>query len=404
MVIIPQLITPSMNHRLLIALLGLFLLLPVQATSYLWDTARMAVYRDSPDEVHEPAINGIIRDADKMLASPIPVITDKKRVAPSGDKHDYFSMARYWWPDPNKPDGLPYIRQDGKRNPETEGMDRETMGAMEKMLTVYALAYFYTGKEAYAEKGWEILRAWFVNKKTRMNPSLRYSQVRMGHNNNLGSNSGLLDGYSLLIVPDAVEILSASRQTKPKEVETIRGWFSTYLDWMLTSPQGIKEDKADNNHGTAYHIQVAVYALFAGNDTVAQLYLNDFADRRILTQVEPDGRQPKELVRTRAYGYSCYNLKHILDMIDICRLQGIDLLADSVVASRIEKAVDYLSPYLGKPVSAWPFQQIADWSKEQQNMCWVLYRADSCFPDKNYMNLYSTYNTAKPSSRYLLIY
>ena len=91
-------------------------------------------------------------------------------------------------------------------------------------------------------------------------------------------------------------------------------------------------------------------------------------------------------------------------MIDICRLQGIDILENQEVALRVEKAIDFLSPYLGKNVSAWPFMQIADWSKEQQNMCWVLYRADRYFPGKNYMTLFNTYNTAKPSARYFLIY
>lgn len=372
------------------------------ANAILWDIDHMR--SQVADPALEAPVAGIIRDAEKALASPIPLITDKQKTAPSGDKHDYFSMARYWWPNPDTPDGLPYVRRDGKRNPETEGMDRETLGAMEKMLTVYALAYLYSGKEAYAEKGWEILRAWFINKKTRMNPSMQYSQVRMGHNNNQGSNSGLLDGYSLLIVPDAVEILSASKQAKTKEIETIRAWFADYLQWMLTSEQGQKEDIAPNNHGTAYHIQVAVYALFTGNDTIADRYLSSFVERRILPQFEPDGRQPKELVRTRAYGYSCYNLKHIFDMIDICRLHGIDLLADQEVSARVQKAVDFLSPYLGKQVSAWPFMQIADWQKEQQNFCWILYRANRYFPDKQYFSLFQTHNTAKPSARYYLIY
>lgn len=390
--------------RLLFAFLWLCLSSHICADTYLWDVSRMETYRTQPDGQVEPAVKGIIRDADKMLANPIPVITDKQRVAPSGDKHDYFSMARYWWPNPKTADGMPYIRKDGQRNPETEGMDRETLGAMEKMLTVFALAYFYTGKEAYADKGWEILRAWFVNRKTRMNPSLQYSQVRMGHNHNQGSNSGLLDGYSLLVVPDAVQILSASKSAKPKEIAAVKQWFADYLDWMLTSPQGRKEDIADNNHGTAYHIQVAVYALFAGNDTVAKQYLNSFVERRILPQIEPDGRQPKELARARAYGYSCYNLKHLLDMLDICRMQGLNLMADAEVAVRLEKAIDFLTPYLGRPVSAWPFQQIADWEKEQQNMCWILYRADSYFPGKDYQSLFQTYSKAKPSSRQFLIY
>lgn len=376
----------------------------LQAQSYLWNQELMQQHKTENNINVDAAIQGIIRDADKMLNSPIPTITDKKRPAPSGNKHDYFSMARYWWPNPDTPDHLPYIRQDGKRNPETEGLDRETLGKMEKMLTVYALAYFYTGKEAYAAKGWDILRTWFIDKRTLMTPNMQYSQVRMGHNNNQGSNSGLLDGYSLLIVPDAVSILSKSKITKAKDVETIKQWFSDYLNWMLTSPQGKKEDIAANNHGTAYHIQVAVYALFVGNDSVAQLYLNDFVERRILPQVEVDGRQPKELARTRAYGYSCYNLKHLLDMADICAMQGIDFMSDPEIRQRIEKAIDFLVPYLGKPVSAWPFQQIADWEKEQQNLCWILYRANRYFPEKNYLTLFTQHNHSKPSERYYLIY
>lgn len=379
-------------------------ILPLMATSYVWDRRKMELYRTQPNEHVAAAIKGIIRDADKKLADPIPDITDKTHVAPSGDKHDYFSMARYWWPNPKTADHLPYIRQDGKVNPETEDLDRRTLDAMEKMLTVYALAYFYSGNESYAQKGWEILRTWFVDRKTRMNPSLRYSQVRLGHNNNQGSNSGLLDGYSFLIVPDAVDILSASKSAKQKDIAAIRQWFTDYLEWMLTSPQGVKEDVAENNHGTAYHIQVAVYALFVGNDSVAQPYLNSFVERRIVPQVELDGRQPKELARTRSYGYSCYNLKHYLDMMDICRLQGIDLLAHPDMQNRIAKAIDFLTPYLGRPVSAWPFQQIAQWEKEQQNLCWVLYRANAYFPDKGYMQLFDTYNTAKPSTRYYLVY
>ena len=28
------------------------------------------------------------------------------------------SVGPYWWPDPSKPDGLPYIRKDGHKNPD----------------------------------------------------------------------------------------------------------------------------------------------------------------------------------------------------------------------------------------------------------------------------------------------
>jgi len=51
--------------------------------------------------------------ADAALQNEPYSVTHKTIEPPSGDKHDYLSFSRYWWPDPKKPDGLPYIRKDG---------------------------------------------------------------------------------------------------------------------------------------------------------------------------------------------------------------------------------------------------------------------------------------------------
>lgn len=72
--------------------------------------------------------------------------------ADSGDKHDYMSMGPYWWPDPSKPDGLPYIRKDGQRNPELDKLDRNKLGDMSKAVTTLGLAYYFSGDEKYAAK------------------------------------------------------------------------------------------------------------------------------------------------------------------------------------------------------------------------------------------------------------
>ena len=378
------------------------MVLGAMASGIVLDFGNMQSLRNNP--VAQDAIAGIIRDADKQLITPCPSVMDKKRVTPSGDKHDYFSMARYWWPNPKTEDGLPYIRKDGQTNPDTEDLDHKALDRFGKMLRIYSLAYFFSGKEEYADKGWDLLRTWFINKKTRMNPHMGYSQVRMGHNNNQGSHSGLLDGYAFLYVPDAVAILSDASCTRQNDIRLIRQWFSDYLEWMMTSGQGMKENNADNNHGTAYHIQVAVYAAFAGNDSIAGAWRLSFPEQRVFPQVETDGRQPFELVRTRAFGYSCYNLVHYLDMLDICRLAGNNLMEDPEVAKDIANAIDFLIPFLGKPVSAWPFMQIADWEKEQQKLCWILYRADFYLPDKGYMALFEQYNNAKAKDRNFLLF
>ncbi len=57
------------------------------------------------------------KNADEILTQPILRVTDKKLKAISGNNHDYMSMGLYWWPNPDTPDGLPYIRRDGYSNP-----------------------------------------------------------------------------------------------------------------------------------------------------------------------------------------------------------------------------------------------------------------------------------------------
>jgi hypothetical protein len=59
----------------------------------------------------------LLTKADKLLSKPAYSVMEKKQVPPSKDMHDYMSIAIYYWPDPSKPSGLPYMRKDGEINP-----------------------------------------------------------------------------------------------------------------------------------------------------------------------------------------------------------------------------------------------------------------------------------------------
>ena len=63
----------------------------------------------SKDPSLMPAYDQLLMDADKLLSYQPVSVMDKTGLPPSGDKHDYMSIAPYFWPDPSKPDGLPYI-------------------------------------------------------------------------------------------------------------------------------------------------------------------------------------------------------------------------------------------------------------------------------------------------------
>lgn len=361
---------------------------------------RMENFRQSSDPTITEARRALVRYADRMLAEAPATLLDQQQVAPSGDVHDYYSMARYWWPNPKTEDGLPYIRKDGQVNPNTKGLGREALSAHQKQVEVLALAYYYTGEEAYADKCAECLRAWYLDPKSRMNPSMEYSQVVLGRDNNHGRHEGLLDTYSMLMIPDIVQILSSSKAWSKADTEAMRAWFSDYVTWMTTAQQAIDEDNYRNNHGTAYHVQLIVYATFAGRDSLADVYRHSFTERRLLKQVRPDGSQPEELKRTRGYGYSVFNLTHMLDYVDVCYAAGYPVLEqDAEARERIRAAIDFLTPYLGRPVESWPFQQINEWEKQQQNLLWILYRADRYFPERNYAELIKQHNTNKPTNR-----
>lgn len=372
------------NFRLLTFVFLLYASLATMAEG-VWDTTKMAQFKSSSDQTLLQARQALIRQADKVLNEAPATILDQQKVAPSGDKHDYFSMARYWWPNPKTEDGLPYIRKDGQVYPGTGGLGREALSAHQKQVEILALAYYYTGLEAYAAKCADCLRAWYINPETRMNPNMEYSQVVLGRDNNHGRHEGLLDTYSMLMIPDVVRLLEQSKSWKAEDTKAMRVWISDYVNWMTTAQQAIDEDNYRNNHGTAYHVQLMVYASFVGRDSLADAYRRSFTERRLLTQVRENGAQPEELKRTRGFGYSVFNLTHMLDYVDACYAAGYPVLEeDSVARARIRSAIDFLVPYVGRSVESWPYQQINDWDKQQQNFLWILYRAQAYFPEREY--------------------
>ncbi len=356
----------------------------------MWNLERMAQTRNEGRA--EEARTALIRQADKMMAQEPTTILDQQQVAPSGDKHDYYSMARYWWPNPKTANGLPYIRKDGVANPATKGLGREMLSNFKKQVEVFALAYYYTGKEVYAAKCADCLRAWYITPETRMNPTMEYSQVVLGRNNNRGRHEGLLDTYTMLFIPNVVACIEPSKAWTAADTDSLKAWFGQYVEWMTTAPQAIEEDNFRNNHGTAYHVQLMVYAAFVGRDSLAEAYRHSFTERRLVPQIRNNGTQPEELRRTQGFGYSIYNLTHILDYVDACYASGYRVLEEDTVArTKIRAALDFLAPFLGKRVESWPYQQISDWEKQQRNLWWVLYRAQAYFPERDYAGMLNTY-------------
>jgi hypothetical protein len=335
------------------------------------------------------SVEKIKKEADKILSKTIASVVDKTKPAPSGDKHDYISCGPYWWPDPKNPTG-PYIRRDGEQNKAVLTPDKVNLSVMSKGIIYLAAAYYLSDEEKYAAKAIENLRIWFLNPKTKMNPNMNFGQTIYGHLGGKGRGAGMIETYIFVQMLDAVEILKKSPKFTKADQDGLLKWFTEYLDWMRTSEVGNQEYEAKNNHGTAFDVQATRVALFLGKEDIARKYIANFPTRRLFSQIEPDGKQPAELVRTKALHYSMFNLTHILDMCLIAKTLNIDLYnLKSDDGRSISKALEFMAQFAGKPKSEFPYKQISDWDGAQKRLILQLYRADKLTEKNDFKNYYS---------------
>ena len=346
--------------------------------------ARTAIAKGDPAVM--AAWSALRADADKALDSRRLAVVDKAAIPPSGDKHDYMTQAPYWWPDPSKSNGLPYIRRDGERNPELAKFpDHTALDRMAGAVNTLALAAYLGGGEHYGAKAVQLLRAWFLDAATRMNPSLTYAQFIPGINT--GRGIGLIETRGLTRVVDSIGLLESAGALSADDGRALRDWFGTFLKWMRESANGVDESKAKNNHGTYYDLQVAVYSLFVDATENAKRVLEESKAKRIAAQIDGDGRQPLELARTRSFSYSVMNIDGLTELATVGDRVGVDLWSHvprGHKAPAIRAALLYLAPYaLGD--AKWPHQQIGDW--DPASLFPALRRAAAHYTDADFRAL-----------------
>jgi hypothetical protein len=360
----------------------------------LMDANRLVTLKKKIQQKDAPTlqlVTALQKQADELLNRKPVSVMDKAFTPPSGDKHDYMSQAPYFWYDSTKPNGLPYMRKDGVRNPEINKItDHRNLGELDNACKTLALAWYLTGDEKYAAKASALLQYWFLNDATKMNPNLNFAQAIPGITN--GRGIGIIETIALTGIADAVNLLKGSKSLSDKDSKSIHEWYAQYLNWMLTSKNGNEEHAAKNNHGTWFYAQAIDFALFTGNTTKAK-ELAEESKKRIDSQIDAAGKMQLELDRTNGLGYSTFNLQAWFRVATLAQHVGINLWQYvNPQGAGIRTALDWLLPYaLGK--KTWTYQQIGEYNKN--NLYPLLAQAAVVYKEANYATLAGQVQTEK---------
>lgn len=329
----------------------------------------------------------ILAAASNALACAPISITQHRAPLSEGGPNDFFSMSDYYWPDPAKPDGKPYVQRDGQSYTGLFNEHRKDVMQLRDTVAALAAAYKVTGEEQFAAKAAELLRTFFVDPATRMNPNLEHAQVMVGKPAPT-RGIGIIDTLHLIEVPMAIRALEGSKSLTPDLRDGLRGWFHDYLVWLRDNPRGKSEAKQSNNHAVAFWLQVAAFCQIAPDDALLAECRRQFKEVFIPVQMAEDGSFPLELKRTKPYAYSIFQLDNMAALCQLLSTPEHNLWTFEFANGRsMHEAMAYLYPYLADK-SKWPLapdvQAWEAWPVRQSSLLF----AGQALGDAKYLELW----------------
>lgn len=354
----------------------------------------------------ESMLQTLKNHAEEYLPNPVYSVVDKTTLPPSGNRKDYWHPAPYAWPNPDTKDGLPYIHKDGERVPGTRMYEKESIKydrtSIQRLFdetVALALAGCLFDDQRYTEKAYKLIRTWFIDQETSMNPHLNYSQVVMGKNDNKGTASGLIETKDFYFLLDAVRLVKRTSLWTSNDETIMNKWCQDFLEWLITSDQGQAEERAKNNHGNAYDLQVYAFAAYLGaTETMYEVIIRAFS--RLKSHVSEDGKQPHELRRTTTAHYTSFNLHLWISLHTLIkRTTGLSLIdtvqhyAERKHRSALKLASSWVLRHGLLP--EWPFKQIDYFDKARYEHIYHSVAAHSPSLKRKYSGQFKSFSEAK---------
>lgn len=331
----------------------------------------------------------VLLSANKYLNSKPITVTHNIAERSAGNIHDFYSEGDYWWPNPDDLQG-PYIRKDGLSNPDNFTAHRNAMIRLCDISGALASAYIISKDEKYVTHLLPHLKAWFVNEETKMNPNLLYAQAIEGRVT--GRGIGIIDTIHLIEVALAINAIKNAAVVNKADIIQMELWFSKYLQWLNTHPFGEKEKNNGNNHSTCWALQVAVFAALVNDENLKNDMILFYKQTLLPEQMALDGSFPKEIARTKPYGYSLFNLDAMTSLCQILSDEEENLFDFTTNDNRnLIVGMKFLYPFIENKEN-WPYQKDVmywnNWPAKQASLLFVgLHKKN-----QNYLDLWKRLN------------
>jgi len=271
------------------------------------------------------AMAELTRMADASLDKGPFSVMRKTGLPATEDPHDYYSLAKYWWPSDDTEDGLPYVKRDGDVNPDcySDRYDFTELEAFAETVLLLALAAYLTERADYGKQASRLLAAWFVDEQTRQNPTFECAQAIPGKH--AGRWQGIVEARRFIYVVEAVHLLESAGLLPAELSRALRSWFGEFLDWLTESPRGKEAAASKNNIGFWYDLQRMVYADFCGRAGLASDIAMQITIPRLDRQLAEDGSLPAEAARAHPHDYVAFTLVAMAMISAVGKKHGLEL-------------------------------------------------------------------------------
>ncbi len=227
------------------------------------DPIRSAIVRN--EAWTQDPVKRLRADADRALREGPWTVTSDRPVGRDLDSHIYYSEPVFPQSGASRlgrgtaPADAPTARFDANRTALREMSD-----------AVFSLgtAAFLLDDRRYAQRAAVVIDTWFLNPKTRMEPTFGHAQSGTGPNA-IAADAGVLDARPLIRAIQGMSFLAESGDWDVKEQAAIHKWFGDYMKWLAQAGSSEAGGRGAAAASAWWAAEMAAAAAF-NEDAVAQ--------------------------------------------------------------------------------------------------------------------------------------